>query len=190
MPSEDPLTYVLRLAESKARAAAAQFDPEAIAAAIFLAADTTVADGGRILGKPQDAAEAERMLRSLRGRTHQVFTGLAVYHPASGALLTDGCLTEVPLRAYSDEEMLAYIASGDPLDKAGAYAIQHAGFKPVLHISGCYANVMGLPLCHLVRLLATLGFALQAGVAQACQSSLDYSCPIYVQVLGAQVHTF
>ncbi|HLA99057.1 MAG TPA: Maf family protein [Anaerolineales bacterium] len=183
LPAENPLAYVLRLAESKARAAAARSDPEAI----ILAADTAVADGERILGKPKDAAEAERMLRSLRGRSHQVFTALAVYRPSTGTLLTDWCLSEVPMRAYSDEEMQAYIASGDPLDKAGAYAIQHAGFKPVAELSACYANVMGLPLCHLSRTLAKLGFPLDAGIAQACQAALAYQCPVYQQVLGAEV---
>ena len=183
LPGENPLAYVLRLAESKARAAAARSDPKAI----VLAADTAVADGERILGKPRDAAEAERMLRSLRGRSHQVFTALAVLRPSTGTLLTDWCLSEVPMRAYTDEEMRAYIASGDPLDKAGAYAIQHAGFKPVDKLSACYANVMGLPLCHLARTLAKLGLALDPGVAQACQAALDYHCPVYPQVLGIEV---
>lgn len=183
-PAEPPRRYVLRLAESKARAAAARIDVEAI----FLGADTTVADAGRILGKPRDAAEAHRMLSSLRGRTHQVYTALAVFQPASHTLLTDWCLTEVPMRAYSDEEMQRYIASGDPLDKAGAYAIQHPEFKPVSNLSGCYANVMGLPLCHLTRTLAKLNVAPQVNIAHACQTTLAYQCPIYQQVLGAEVH--
>ncbi len=184
LPAENPRAYVLRLARSKVRAAAPQSDVDAI----FLAADTSVADGTQILGKPRDTAEAARMLSSLRGRTHQVFTALAVYHPPTGVLLTDWCLTDVPMRAYSDEEMFAYIASGDPLDKAGAYAIQHPEFKPVEQLSGCYANVMGLPLCHLTRTLAKLGVEPEADIAPACQAELAYQCPIYQQVLRAEVH--
>lgn len=188
-PAEDPRLYVLRLAECKARAAAARAEADAIYQdaifqdAIFVAADTTVADGNRILGKPRDAVEAGRMLRSLRGRTHQVYTALAVFRPPTGTLLTDWCLTEVPMRAYSDEEMQAYIASGDPLDKAGAYAIQHAGFRPVEKLTGCYANVMGLPLCHLTRTLAKLGLEPGVAIAQVCQAELAYPCPVYQQVL-------
>ncbi len=87
------------------------------------------------------------------------------------------------MRTYSDEEMMAYIASGDPLDKAGAYAIQHAGFKPVEALQGCYANVMGLPVCHLVRLLAQSGIPLQEDIAQSCQQTLGYPCPIFQRVL-------
>ncbi len=92
---------------------------------IILAADTAVVDGKTILGKPKDPAEAVEMLRSLRGHSHQVFTGLAVLRPGDGNLVTDLCVTDVPMRAYSDDEIDAYVASGDPLDKAGAYAIQN-----------------------------------------------------------------
>jgi len=183
LPGEHPRLYVLRLAENKARAAAARSD----SGAIVVAADTTVADGGRILGKPSDAVEADAMLRSLRGRTHQVYTALAVYQPSTGQLLTDWCLTDVPMRDYTDEEMHAYIATGDPFDKAGAYAIQHPEFNPVDQLTGCYANVMGLPLCHLSRTLAKLGVKPEADIAQACQSTLFYSCLIYQQVLRLEV---
>ena len=93
------------------------------------------------------------MLRRLRSRTHQVYTGIAVMPLSDGNLLTDLCVTDVPMRAYSDEEIDAYVATGDPLDKAGAYAIQHPDFHPVESMSGCYASVMGLPLCHLTRTL-------------------------------------
>jgi septum formation protein len=179
---EHPKEYVLRLAESKARAAAS-VAPEA---ALVVAADTTVADSGEILGKPADTRQAEAMLRRLRGRSHQVFTALAVLRSIDGWLLTDWCRTEVPMRLYSDEELSAYIATGDPFDKAGAYGIQHEGFRPVERLGGCYANVMGLPLCHLVRTLREMGMAHEMDVPQACQAALQYNCPVYTQVLKGE----
>ncbi len=152
--------------------------------ALIIAADTTVADEGNILGKPADAAEAESMLRRLRGRQHQVYTALAVLRTADGRLWHDLGVTDVPMRLYSDEEIQSYVSSGDPLDKAGAYAIQHAGFHPVASLQGCYANVMGLPLCHLTRLLRQVGIQPEQPVADACQAALAYTCGVYAQILG------
>ena len=83
------------------------------------------------------------------------------------------------MRNYTDEEMNAYIASGDPMDKAGAYAIQHPEFRPVNSLSGCYANVMGLPLCHLTRSLKELGVETQVDALEACQGALGYTCRVY-----------
>jgi len=85
------------------------------------------------------------MLTQLRGRTHQVYTGVALLRVIDGHLLKELCVTDVPMREYSDEEIRSYVATGDPLDKAGAYAIQHPEFRPVANMSGCYASVMGLP---------------------------------------------
>jgi MAF protein len=164
---------------SKARQAARQASPEAV----LLAADTTVVDGEDILGKPVDAEEAESMLRRLRGRTHQVYTALAVLRPADGALLLDCCSTDVPMRYTSDEEIRAYVATGDPLDKAGAYAIQHAGFHPVENLEGCFANVMGMPLCLLSRMLGQMGIEPVADTALACQGALNYACQVSQQFL-------
>jgi MAF protein len=183
LPGEQPKDYVLRLAESKARAAAASVPLDAL----VVAADTTVADGGEILGKPADARQAEDMLRRLRGRSHQVFTALAVLRTMDGWLLTDWCRTEVPMRLYSDEEIRLYIATGDPFDKAGAYGIQHDGFQPVEYLRGCYASVMGLPLCHLVRTLDKMGMVHKTDVPQACQAALQYDCPVYPQVLRGEI---
>ena len=181
-PGEAPGTYVLRLAESKARAGAAAARPDEI----VVAADTTVAVDGEILGKPRDMAEAAEMLRRLRGRTHQVQTGIAVIRAADGACLSDLCTTDVPMRPYRDDEIEAYVASGDPLDKAGAYAIQHAGFHPVEALAGCYASVMGLPLCHLTRLLSQLDAPPRTDIAAECQSALQYGCPVYAGILDEQ----
>jgi septum formation protein len=167
--------YVLRLAAVKARAVA----PFAEDGELILAADTTVADQGVILGKPEDAQEAFQMLSALRGRVHQVHTAVAVHDPADGRLHTDLASTDVPMRAYTDDEIQAYIATGDPFDKAGSYAIQHPGFKPVDSLGGCYANVVGLPLCHLERLLKQFGVASQEDIPQACQKTLGYDCAEY-----------
>ncbi len=176
--NESPADYVLRLAETKARAISTGTDR------IVLAADTTVVDGGDILGKPRDDAEAFAMLTQLRGRTHQVYTGIALLRVRDGLLLTDLCVTDVPMRNYTDEEIRAYIASGDPLDKAGAYAIQHADFHPVASMSGCFASVMGLPLCHVTRLLRRMDVSLDADVPANCQKFLEYECPIFNSILN------
>lgn len=182
LPAENPADYVLRLAQSKARACASHAGAEEW----VLAADTTVADGRQILGKPQDAAEAAAMLRQLRGRTHQVFTALAVLNPASGRLETDLCASSVPMRNYSDAEIETYVASGDPLDKAGAYAIQNGAFRPVAEFNGCYACVVGLPLCHLQRTLGRMNAIPAGDVPQACQRHLGYTCPIFARVLRGE----
>jgi septum formation protein len=183
-PGEEAGAYVLRLAESKARTCAAAELQESI----IIAADTTVVDGKTLLGKPGNAAEAAQMLRNLRSRTHQVYSGICVLETSSGNLRNDLCVTQVPMRAYDDREIDAYVSSGDPLDKAGAYAIQHPKFHPVEKMSGCYASVMGLPLCHLARTLRSFGIALLTDIAAECQSWLNYACPISVRVLkGEQV---
>jgi septum formation protein len=95
----------------------------------------------------------------------------------------DVCSSEVTMRDYSDVEMLDYIASGDPLDKAGAYAVQHVGFHPAEKLDGCYANVMGLPVCHLAQLLGQFNLPPQVDLPRECRQMLGYDCPIYRQVL-------
>lgn len=176
--NELPADYVLRLAETKARAVKAD------AHQLVLAADTTVVNGRDILGKPRDDAEAFVMLTQLRGRTHQVYTGIALLRLNDGLLLTDLCVTDVPMRDYSDDEIRAYIATGDPLDKAGAYAIQHADFHPVASMNGCFASVMGLPLCHVTRLLKKMDASPSADVPINCQENLDYECPVFNSILN------
>ena len=182
-PGEAPGIYVLRLAESKARKCAESAHPDLV----IVAADTAVIDGKTILGKPKDMAEAVEMLKALRGHSHQVYTGLAVLRLADGRLVTDLCITDVPMRNYRDDEVEAYVASGDPLDKAGAYAIQNAGFHPVEALQGCYASVMGLPLCHLTRSLDKLDIAPHGDIAEVCQSALGYACPISAAVLRGEM---
>jgi MAF protein len=181
-PGEAPRDYVLRLAEKKAKACAASARP----GEVVVAADTAVVLDGEILGKPASLAEAVEMLRRLRGRSHQVCTAIAVLENETGALLTDLCVTEVNMRAYTEEEIQTYVLSGDPLDKAGAYAIQHDGFRPVENMQGCYASVMGLPLCHLSRTLAKLDISSRTPLAIQCQSALKYNCPIFARVLTGE----
>ena len=177
--NEMPADYVLRLAEAKARAVGSQ----AHADQIILGADTAVVDGADILGKPKDMAEAARMLTQLRGHTHQVYTGVAVLRLSDGLLLRELCVTDVPMRDYSDDEINAYIQTGDPLDKAGAYAIQHPHFQPVAHMSGCYASVMGLPMCHVVRAMRKMDIPPRANVPVNCQTLLEYQCPVSRAIL-------
>jgi septum formation protein len=182
LPGETPAGYVLRLAETKARTCAAEAMPDQV----ILGADTCVVNGPDILGKPGDPAEAVEMLRSLRGHPHQVLSGIAVLRTSDGALVTDLCTTQVPMRAYGEDEIAAYVASGDPLDKAGAYAIQHPGFHPVEALHGCYASVMGLPLCHLARSLRKLGLPPGPHIARECQSALKYACPVSSAILRGE----
>jgi len=183
LPGEPAEEYVLRLAEIKARAVASQ----AVPGELVVAADTTVADGDEILGKPADAAEARAVLASLRGRVHQVYTALAVFDPASGQLVTELAATDVPMREYTDAEIETYIATGDPFDKAGSYAIQHPQFRPVEKLTGCYANVVGLPLCHLARAATRLGAAAAENLPAACQNLLAYQCTVFDQVLKGEL---
>ncbi len=181
LPGEQPQDYVRRLAQEKAQSVVCRSDRQAF----VVAADTTVVDRGEILGKPEDDRQARSMLLQLRGRSHQVLTSLAVTQQAGALSLVDLCETNVPMRLYSETEMEAYIASGDPLDKAGAYAIQHSGFHPVLEIRGCYANVVGLPLCHLMRSLRRAGLFPNTTVPQDCQRLLGYHCPVYEDILAS-----
>lgn len=145
-----PPDYVLHSAIMKARDVAARF-PESI----IIGADTIVVIDEAILGKPRDTADAARMLRLLSGRTHRVYTGVAVMRGGIEHAAVE--CTEVTFRELSDEMICRYIASGEPMDKAGAYAIQGKGAVLISSISGCYPNVVGLPLYRLSLLLGKLG---------------------------------
>ena len=143
-PDESPIAYVVRLAREKAEAVYAQQaqrqDP-----LLVLGADTTVvAPNGEILGKPVDAADAARMLRLLAGATHQVVTGVAIVTPDS--IETAAEVTHVTMLTLSELEIADYIVSNEPMDKAGAYAIQGRAACWIPRVHGCYFNVVGLPL--------------------------------------------
>ena len=178
--NELPADYVLRLAETKARAVARQAQKDKI----ILAADTTVVDGTDILGKPGDSAEAVQMLTRLRGHTHQVYTGVALLRVSDELLLKDLCVTDVPMRDYSDDEIQAYVQTGDPLDKAGAYGIQHPQFRPVAEMKGCYASVMGLPVCHVIRLMRKMDIQPNTDFFMSCETLLEYKCPVSYEILS------
>ena len=173
-PGETPKEYVSRLALSKSQA----INPSSAAGWVILAADTAVVDQNQILGKPVDSLQAANMLRKLRARTHYVFTSLSVRNTLTEEVITDLCVTEVRMRSYHESEIRDYVASGDPLDKAGAYAIQDSGFNPVQKISGCYTNVVGLPLCHLTELLKQMRINFEEHTTRGCRTSHGYSCQL------------
>ena len=150
-PDEDPIAYVTRLAREKAEAVFAELtktgasDKRASAPPqVVLGADTTVTLDDHILGKPEDAADAARMLRLLSGRTHRVITGVALVTATRTQAAAE--VTAVTFLALSDKEIAAYIATGEPMDKAGAYAIQGYAARWIPRIEGCYFNVVGLPI--------------------------------------------
>ncbi len=166
---ESPQAHVRRLAREKARTVAARHP-----AAVVLAADTIVVHDTHILGKPQDAAQARAMLHALRDDTHQVITAVAVAH--WGQVVTALDASTLWMRAYTDAEIDAYIASRDPFDKAGAYAIQHPDFAPVARWQGCYASVMGLPLAVVARLLKDAGLLPTPDWPQNCHALTGHCC--------------
>ncbi len=145
---------VIALARAKARAVAGELGP---VRRLVLGADTEVVLDGRLLGKPADAGAAAEMLRALRGRFHEVITGLALVDAASGREETLSVTSRVRMRNYSDAELAAYVATGEPFDKAGGYAVQERGGLLVGEVDGCLSNVVGLPVETTRRLLARWG---------------------------------
>ncbi|QGY41078.1 septum formation inhibitor Maf [Pseudodesulfovibrio cashew] len=150
---EKPEAYALRMAELKTRDVAAHF-PDAT----VLGADTIVVLDDRIMGKPQDAEHALEMLRSLSGQTHQVITAFCIV-PPKGEPMVQAVVTDVDMRVSGDTELESYIATGEPMDKAGAYAIQGIGTFLVTAIRGSYTNVVGLPLARVLEVLLSWGVA-------------------------------
>ena len=128
--------------------------------ALVIGADSVVVLDGQVLGKPANPAKAREMLKSLRGKEHQVMTGVSVVEASTGKAHTASQVSSVTMREYTDEEIEAYVSSGEPMDKAGAYAIQDKSFRPAARLDGCYTNVMGLPLCLVVDLLKDAGLDL------------------------------
>ncbi len=178
LPGESPIALVGRLACAKAAATANRVANQG--GYIIIAADTIVALGDELLGKPTSAEEATSMLRRLRNRSHQVHSAMSILRTASDKeeMLQRTIInsTDVIMRDYSDAEIAAYVATGDPLDKAGAYAIQHAGFAPVRAIKGCYSGVMGLSLIDLRNMLAEFGVPVTKGIIAICERYGEFSC--------------
>ena len=152
MPGEAPADFSVRLAKDKAVATAARVEGR-----WFIGADTIVVCDGEIMGKPADEADAVRMLKKLSGVPHEVITGYAIYDRERDGILCKPVVTKVFFKALRDGEITAYVATGCPMDKAGAYAIQGGAAYMVERIDGSYTNVVGLPLCEVVEDLRTLG---------------------------------
>jgi MAF protein len=175
---EPPTELALRVSQTKALSVS-----EARPDELIVAADTIVVLGGEVLGKPKDPDEARQMLRRLRGRPHLVYTGVTVWHPASRRIVCQLGESSVWMRDYDDDEIDRYVESDDPLDKAGAYAIQHPGFDPVSRVEGCWLNVMGLPLCHLGRALAQFDVSVPTNVPGTCKAFNQRDCAVSSEIL-------
>lgn len=166
--------YVANTASGKARAVVSNGRLEAL----VIGADTSVVLEGKILGKPVDESEARVMLTALRGRSHRVVTGVTVSR--DGAVASSVTSSDVAMREYSDDEMQAYIESGEPFDKAGGYAIQDRVFAPVSALAGCYLNVVGFPLCEVVRLMSEVGEVVRLKPEWRAPERCPNNCPVRV----------
>jgi septum formation protein len=166
-----PREQTVQLALRKARAVAA-VTPEGW----VLGADTIVVLDGEILGKPVDPADAVTMLQRLRGRAHEVYTGLALVNVATGETHTMSVPATVTMRDASDAEIAAYVATGEPLDKAGAYGIQGLGGALVANYAGCFNTIVGLPICGVATLLRETGLTLST-TTPACLRPDGTPCP-------------
>ncbi|MEN2985006.1 MAG: nucleoside triphosphate pyrophosphatase [Dictyoglomaceae bacterium] len=149
---KSPKEVVLRNALEKAKAVSQVFN-----SAIIISADTIVVLDGKILGKPKDKEAAINMLKKLRGKTHQVFTGVVVWETPENRYFTRVVKSLVKMRNYSMEEIINYVETGEPMDKAGAYGIQGKGALLIEKIEGDYYNIVGLPLAPLYLLLKKVG---------------------------------
>jgi septum formation protein len=152
IPGAEPASIAVHLAKQKARAVAAD-----LKSGLVLGADTIVVNDGDILGKPVDDQDAVRMLRLLSGRDHQVITGVVLFNAESGAVARRAVTSIVRFHPLSEEDIAAYVATGEPRDKAGAYAIQGIGANVISGLDGCLNNVVGLPLCAVSQLLEISG---------------------------------
>jgi MAF protein len=182
-PNEPAADLARRLASAKAEAAL-RVRPEA---RFLLAADTLVVHQDRVLGKPQDEQDAHRMLMELSGNDHLVISALVL--KGTGGEQAETCETTVPMRDYTASQVASYVQTGSPLDKAGAYGIQDRDFNPVEvdRMGGCFANVMGLPLCHLLSAMRRLGEDSPRDVPLACQSFTRYDCQVYGEILRGEM---
>jgi septum formation protein len=170
-PALTPEEQTVALARRKARAVANRLDSGNV-----LGADTIVVLDGALLGKPRDAADAARMLRALSGQNHRVFTGMVLVDAGSGEERISAVSTTVRFRTLRDDEIAEYIASAEPHDKAGAYAIQGLGAELVAGFDGCFSNVVGLPLCETARVLQEAGLPI-AAPAPVCRLPDSSPCP-------------
>ena len=178
----DPESYVKTLAELKSKDISKRF-PESW----VIGADTIVMIDNMILGKPDTKARARNMLTQLSGKSHYVFTGFCICCESKSKIHADIVKTEVVFKDLSDEEIKWYINTDEPFDKAGAYAIQHPVFSPVTNLQDCYASVMGLPFCHLLRTLQKMELPSGMDPRHICLNKLGYDCPVSQQILARDV---
>lgn len=169
LPGEYPEATAVRLAEEKARWVAPH-----VGEALVVGCDTLVEVDGRVLGKPTDPPQAVGMLKQLRGREHAVISGLAVLHNPTGRLELGYVRTWVRMRSLTDAEIEGYVASGLPLDKAGAYGIQDDPYRPVRSVKGCCCNVVGLPVQALAQLLTRFAVATNCRASGCCAYPEQY----------------
>jgi MAF protein len=182
LENEAPELYVRRIAELKSRVkldGASEGD-------FIIAADTIVVHDGKFLGKPKDTKDAYAMLTSMRAREHWVMTAIAIRQAGIKNAQLELCRSKVKMRNYLDDEIQRYVDSGDPLDKSGAYAIQDRDFHPAEGFRGCMASVMGMPLCHLERLLRHSRDYDWTDWPTICQKKLEYTCPITSRVMAGE----
>ncbi len=169
-PQESPSALVRRLSQEKAQAVSKDH-PQAL----VIAADTIVVLDDAILGKPASPAHAKEMLTRLRDRKHSVYSAITLTGPENNVEYTVLNQSIVSMRPCTNAQIDAYIATGDPMDKAGAYAIQHPDFAPVARLNGCYAGVMGLPLTDLADALAAYGIVIES-IGQRCADVTGQAC--------------
>ncbi len=173
----DPAVNVVETARIKAYAIANRYLHEVNPVnelAWIIAADTTVALGSKMLNKPANTHDARTMLVLLRNRAHEVHTGVVLLNPVTNQQASGVNTAVVTMRNYSDAEIDAYIATGDPLDKAGAYAIQHPQFRPVAKLDGCFMGVMGLSICHLIQMMNQLKLPVTADLTAVSAAHAPY----------------
>ncbi len=170
-PAESPAESAVRLARQKAEAVAPRF-PDAL----VLGADTVVVVGREILGKPVDTEDARCMLQLLRNRWHFVITGVALIDSTNGRQDARFVETGVRMADYSEAEIENYVNTGEPLDKAGSYAVQGLGGRLVARVEGCYTNVVGLPVCEVADMLREFGVKV-AAVPAPCTDNAGAPCP-------------
>ncbi len=180
LEGESAQETVSRLSQEKAAAVASTLD-----SGLVIGADSLVVLNGQPIGKPVDEEDARRMLRSLRGTSHQVTTGITVIDAGSGRSLTANMTSDVNLRLISDEAIEASIASGTPMDKAGAYAVQDTVLRPAASWDGCYSNIVGLPMCKLLEFLEELGYGQPADRRRAAEYCRG-NCPNLSLPIGDQ----
>ncbi len=178
----DPVVNTRETARLKAKAVTDILGGSDEEDVIVVAADTTVVVDGRLLGKPTSPDDAMAMLKQLRGRSHHVHTGLTLIDTRQQREWAGVQTSVVTMRDYADAEIATYIASGDPLDKAGAYGIQHPIFQPVAQLEGCFTGVMGLSVCHLIQALHAWGVPVLAQETAVTQAHRHHPCPILAHI--------